>query len=354
MKNEVLIIASVNLLKSLVVNPSFSGDEAVTANIIELWFKDNNLNYKRYKNNLWACNKYFDSKKPTVLLNSHHDTVEPNKGYTLNPFNAEIKEGKLFGLGSNDAGASLVCLAHVFLNFYNQKALKYNLVFAASAEEEISGKNGLKSILKMLPKIDFAVVGEPTKMQMAIAEKGLLVIDGYASGKSGHAAHKNTVNAISEAMQDINWLHKYKFKKKSAVLGDVKTSVTQINAGLQHNVVPEKCHFVIDVRVNENYQNKEVFAVLDKHTKSQLIPRSFNLNSSGISESHPFVQYGKSIGLNTYGSPTLSDQTVLNCPSLKIGPGDSTRSHSADEFIFLSEIEEGIEIYLKLFKSILK
>jgi len=345
---------AVKLLQDLIETSSFSEEEHETAALIENWLKtDHNISTNRSKNNVWAVNKYFDAKKPTILLNSHHDTVKPNKGYTNDPFEAFIEGDKLFGLGSNDAGGCLVCLITVFAHFYAQKDLKYNLVLAATAEEESSGPNGLNSILEIIPEIDFAIVGEPTEMHLAIAEKGLLVLDAHAHGIAGHAAHENTENAIYNAIEDINWINTYSFPKVSDQLGKVKMSVTQVNAGQQHNLVPARCHFVIDVRVNEAYSNKEVFDIISANTKSELKARSFNLNSSSIHIDHPVVQAGISLGRETYGSPTLSDQSVLSCTSLKLGPGVSSRSHSSNEYICLSEIEEGIKLYKQILSKIL-
>jgi len=344
---------AIELLKLLIQTPSFSKEEDKTATLIFQWLSDFGIETNRYQNNVWAINKYFDKNKPTILLNSHHDTVQPNKAYTNNPFEAKIDNGKLFGLGSNDAGGALVSLLSLFVYFYKHQNLKYNLIIAATAEEEISGKNGIVSLLEFLPPISFAVVGEPTEMKLAVAEKGLLVIDAYASGVSGHAANENTENAIYNALVDINWIKNYEFPRISKELGKVKMSVTQINAGSQHNVVPAESHFVIDVRVNDAYQNKEVFDIIDKHTKSKLKARSFRLNSSSIDSNHPIVKAGIALGIKTYGSPTISDQALLPCPSLKLGPGKSKRSHSANEFIKLSEIEEGIKLYINIFKQIL-
>ena len=344
---------AVELLKALIQTPSFSGEEDKTAELIGKWLQDFNIESKRFKNNVWAVNKYFNPAKPTILINSHHDTVKPNKAYTNDPFAAQEKEGKLYGLGSNDAGGCLVSLMALFVHFYEARDLKYNLVLAATAEEENSGNNGLKCLLAELPDIEFAVVGEPTEMQLAIAEKGLMVLDGYAPGKAGHAAHENTDNAIHNAIEDISWIRNYSFPKVSDVLGEVKMSVTQIDAGEQHNVVPATCHFVVDVRVNDAYKNEEVFEIINEHTKSEIIARSFILNSSSIPHDHPIVLAGVSLGRNVYGSPTVSDQVHLSCPSLKIGPGVSTRSHSADEFIYLQEIEDGIELYIEIFNKIL-
>ena len=345
--------SALELLKKLIQTQSFSGEEDQTSLIIQTWLKQQGVDFFTSGNNVWAKNKYFDASKPTVLLNSHHDTVKPNTAYTRDPFKAEISDGKLFGLGSNDAGGPLVSLLSLFVYYYNQNDLKYNMVVAATAEEESSGPNGLNSLLKELPEIDFAVVGEPTETQMAIAEKGLLVLDGYAPGKPGHAAHDNTDNAIYNALDDIQWIRNYYFPKVSETLGKVKMTVTQIDAGQQHNVVPGTCHFVVDIRVNDLYQNKEVFEFVDAHTKSKMVARSFNLNSSSIDVNHAVVRAGEKYGRATYGSPTLSDQSVLSCPSLKMGPGDSHRSHSADEFIYVAEIEEAIDLFVKIFSEIL-
>ncbi len=353
MKTEELEIKALELLEAMIKTPSFSGNEEEVSFILQNWLKNFGVKYFMSGNNVWAHNQFFDASKPTILLNSHIDTVKPNKGYTRDPFTPEIVSGKLYGLGSNDAGGPLVSLLSAFVYFYNRKNLKYNIVIAATAEEESSGPNGLNSLLKELPPIDFAIVGEPTGMQMAIAEKGLLVIDAYAPGKAGHAAHDNTENAIYNALGDINHIRNYTFEKISPLLGGVKMTVTQIEAGEQHNVVPATCHFVIDVRVNEKYTNHEIFEVLDRQTKSKLVARSFHLNPSFIRKEHPFVQAGLKWGRKTYGSPTLSDQSVLNIPSLKMGPGDSKRSHSANEYIYVDELKEGIELFIKIFKEIL-
>ena len=353
MKINELQNSALELLKKLIQTQSFSGEEDQTSRIIQDWLQQQGVEFFTSGNNVWAKNKYFDDSKPTVLLNSHHDTVKPNTSYTRDPFKAEILDGKLFGLGSNDAGGPLVSLLSLFVYYYSHKDLKYNMIVAATAEEESSGPNGLNSLLKELPEIDFAVVGEPTEMQMAIAEKGLLVLDGYAPGKPGHAAHDNTDNAIYNALDDIQWIRNYYFPKVSETLGKVKMTVTQIDAGQQHNVVPGTCHFVVDIRVNDLYQNKEVFEFVDAHTKSKMVARSFNLSSSSIDVNHEIVRAGVKYGKETYGSPTLSDQSVLSCPSLKMGPGDSHRSHSADEFIYVAEIEEAIDLYVKMFSEIL-
>jgi acetylornithine deacetylase len=345
---------ALDLLQALIETPSFSGEEEVTASLMEAWLTEEGIKTNRLRNNIWAVNKYFDASKPSVLLNSHHDTVKPNKGYSRDPFKAKIENGKLYGLGSNDAGGCLVALLALFNHYYSAENLSYNLILAATAEEENSGPNGITVLLPHLPEISFALVGEPTQMKMAIAEKGLMVIDAVAKGVSCHAAHENTENAIYKAMQDIQWIEQFQFPLESDLLGKVKMTVTQIQAGGQHNVVPADCHFVIDVRVNECYQNKALFALIDQHTNSELKARSFRLNSSSIGRQHAFVKCGLSLGLSTYGSPTLSDQALINCPSLKMGPGNSSRSHAADEFLELNELEEGINTYIKLFENFLK
>ncbi|MFT5619583.1 MAG: acetylornithine deacetylase [Arenicella sp.] len=345
--------SAIQLLQNLIQTSSFSGEEQETASLIENWLQEKGIEIQREHNNIWAFNKCFDSGKPSILLNSHHDTVRPNSGYTRNPHEAKIEDGKLFGLGSNDAGGCLVSLLSTFAYFYDKENLKYNLVIVASAEEENSGPNSLRSVLDKLPNFEFGIVGEPTEMNLAIAEKGLLVLDGYAKGIAGHAAHENTQNAIYQALEDVDWIRNYEFEKVSEMLGKVKMSVTQIEAGKQHNLVPASCHFVVDVRLNEHYSNRKIFEFISSNTKSEIKARSFNLNSSFISKSHPIVQAGLGLGKQTYGSPTLSDQAVLDFPSLKIGPGVSARSHSADEFIEIREIEEGIEIYKQLLKAIL-
>ncbi len=336
---------AINLLKQLISTPSFSGEEDKTADLIETWLQSKNILTQRKGNNVWARSKNWADGRPVLLLNSHHDTVKPVSGWIKNPFDPIEADGKLFGLGSNDAGASLVALAVVFSHFYESKKLSWNLVFAASAEEEISGKNGIESLLPDLGKIDAGIVGEPTGMQMAIAEKGLLVVDAEAKGEAGHAARNEGKNAIYIAMEDIQWLKEFQFEKESELLGPVKMTVTQINAGTQHNVVPDSCRFVIDIRTNECYSNEQVFEALQKQMKSKLTARSFRLNSSRIDPQHPLVLRGKDLGLQTFGSPTLSDQALMPFPTLKMGPGDSARSHTADEFIFIQEILDGIDVY---------
>jgi acetylornithine deacetylase len=345
---------AISLLKKLIETPSFSSEEDKTALLIENWFKDHQIPFQRDRNNIWAVNKYFDESKPSLLLNSHHDTVKPNSAYTKNPFEAIVEDGKLYGLGSNDAGGCLVSLIATFTYFYHQENLKYNLVIVASAEEESSGENGLNSMLSIIPKIDVAIVGEPTLMNLAVAEKGLVVFDAVVEGTASHAAHPNNDNPIYKLIDVMQWFKDFTFEKKSPTLGDVKMTVTQINAGKQHNVVPAHVDLVIDVRVNDSYSNQEIAQILqEKAPCAKIIPRSLRLNSSSISSEHELVKAGISIGRKTYGSPTLSDQSVLSCQSLKLGPGDSTRSHSADEFIYITEIEEGIAIYVELLNRVI-
>lgn len=345
---------AIELLQKLIETPSYSSEEEKTALLIEEWFTTNSIPFERENNNIWGYNKYFDASKPTILLNSHHDTVKPNGNYTKDPFKASIVEDKLFGLGSNDAGGCLVSLMAAFTYFYTKENLKYNFVIVASAEEESSGPLGLKSVLKYLKNVEFAIVGEPTLMQLAIAEKGLLVIEVSVKGTASHAAHPNKDNAIYNALPVIQWFQTYKFQKVSDVLGEVKMTVTQINAGKQHNVVPASCDFVVDIRVNDAYKNEEILEIIKREMPENVIvkPRSLDLSSSSIPKEHPIVQSGINLGRITYGSPTLSDQSVLSCPSLKLGPGDSTRSHSADEFIYVEEIREGVEFYIKILEKI--
>ena len=354
MRKEKLILEAISLLKSLIKTPSYSSEEHHTALLIESWFQDSDFSFNRTNNNIWAINKYFDETKPTLLLNSHHDTVRPNNGYTKDPFDPIINAGKLYGLGSNDAGGCLVSLLATFSFFYHHKNLKYNLVMVASAEEESSGENGLNSMLSIIPEISVAIIGEPTLMQLAIAEKGLVVFDAKVIGTPGHAAHKNDDNAIYNSIEVLKWFQDYTFEKYSESLGDVKMTVTQIQAGKQHNAIPSEVTLVVDVRVNDRYSNKEIAEILENESPcSTIVPRSLRLNSSSISVEHDLIKAGLELGRKTYGSPTLSDQSVLSCPSLKLGPGDSTRSHTADEFIYLQEIEEGITLYIKLLEKTL-
>lgn len=354
MEVEQLTQEAIALLKRLIETPSFSSEEDQTAVLIENWFKQFGIDYKRTQNNVWAVNKHFEEGKPILLLNSHHDTVKPNAAYTNDPFKAIVKNGKLYGLGSNDAGGCLVSLIATFTHYYNHKDLKYNLVIVASAEEESSGSKGLNSMLPIIPKIDVAIVGEPTLMNLAVAEKGLVVFDAEVKGTPSHAAHPNDDNAIYNTIEALQWFKDSKFEKSSEALGDVKLTVTQINAGKQHNVVPADVKLVIDVRVNDAYSNAEIAEILQKEAPvTSITPRSLRLNSSSIPMAHELVQAGIAMGRTTYGSPTLSDQAVLSCPSLKLGPGESKRSHSADEFIYLEEIEEGVKIYIELLNRVI-
>lgn len=342
----------IELLKQLISTPSFSKEEENAAEVMRDFLRAGNIPFKTKENNTWAFCKYYTKEKTTILLDSHIDTVRPAKGYTKDPF-SPIEEGdKLFGLGSNDAGGPLVALLATFVHFYESKDLPFNLVFAASAEEEISGLNGMQIVMPEIAPIDFAIIGEPTKMELAIAEKGLLVLDCFAHGRSGHAARNEGENALYKAIDDIQKLRNFKFEKSSEILGDVKISVTMIEAGSQHNVVPDVCHFVVDVRTNEHYLNKEAAEIIANLIDSEVKPRSLRLNSSGISENHPFAKLVKSKGINIYGSPTTSDQAIISCPSIKMGPGDSARSHTADEFIFKSEILKGIELYIELLNEL--
>ena len=352
-QNEQLITDAVELLKELIASPSLSKEEETTANTIELFFSEKGIKTERKKNNVWALNKQFDKTKPSILLNSHHDTVRPNEGYTRNPFIPSIEGDKLYGLGSTDAGASLVSLIAAFIFFYERTDLNYNLILAATAEEEISGKNGIARVLSLLPKIDFAIVGEPTQMQLAIAEKGLMVLDCTAKGIAGHAARDEGDNAIYKALKDIEWLKNYQFQKISETLGPIKMSTTIINAGKQHNVVPAECTFTVDVRTTDAYTNEETLAIIKQHLASDVTARSTRLKPSFISKDHVLLKAAKELGIKTFGSPTLSDQALINAPSVKIGPGDSARSHSADEYVGLTEIRNGIAIYIKLLAKIL-
>lgn len=344
---------ALSLLKDLIKTPSLSKQEQETANLIQSFLQEKDIVCHTLKNNIWSVNQYFNPHKPTILLNSHHDTVKPASGYTRNPFEPTEEDGKLYGLGSNDAGGALVALIATFVHFYPRKDLNFNLILAATAEEEISGEHGIAHLLPELGKIDVGIVGEPTQMQMAIAEKGLMVIDGVALGKSGHAARNEGENAIYKAIQDIQHLKDYQFEQVSPLLGAVKVSITQIEAGTQHNVVPDQCRFVIDVRTNECYTNEAIFSILQQECHSTLKARSFRLNSSSIPPHHPLVKRGLSLGWHYFGSPTLSDQALMNFPTLKIGPGDSARSHTADEFIYLEEIALGINGYIQLVEGII-
>jgi acetylornithine deacetylase len=341
---------ALSLLKELIETPSFSKQENYTADIIQQFFESEGIPFQKSGNNIWAINKYFNASKPSILLNSHHDTVKPNSGYTKDPFHAIEQNGKLYGLGSNDAGGCLVSLIAAFRHF-NNKEIPYNLFIAATAEEEISGANGIESILGQLPEFELAIVGEPTLMQLAVAEKGLMVIDATVKGKAGHAAREEGVNAIYEALDDLNTLKEFQFKKTSPFLGKTKATATIIQAGSQHNVVPDICNYTLDVRVTDSYTLDEVLAELQSVLKAELKPRSKRLNSSKVPEGHKILEVANDLGLNQYGSPTLSDQALIPYPSVKIGPGDSARSHTPDEFIHLHEIQTGIDGYIELLRK---
>jgi acetylornithine deacetylase len=338
---------AIALLIQLIQTQSFSREEAGTAAILEQFLTHHGIPAQRRGNNVWATSRDMDSRKPTILLNSHHDTVKPGVAWTYPPFGAVIEGDKLTGLGSNDAGASAVSLLAVFRHFYDQPTA-FNLICAITAEEEVSGANGVKSILPELGKIDLGIVGEPTGMNAAISEKGLLVLDGVALGRTGHAARDEGDNALYKALDDINWLRTYQFPKVSEMLGPVKMTVTQISAGTQHNVVPDECRYVVDVRPTECYTNEEILEIIRANVQATITPRSTHLQSSGLPLGYPIVQKAVAMGKTTYGSPTLSDQALMRFPTLKMGPGDSARSHAPDEYILLSEIRAGIADYIEL------
>lgn len=351
---RILFQNSLELLQRLIQMPSFSREEDKTAGIIQEFFDRHSIPCIRQGNNVWAFSAHFDVNRPTILLNSHHDTVCPNTGWTLDPFTPVIEGDILYGLGSNDAGASLVALMGTFAHYYNAPFLPFNLVMAASAEEEIIGSGGIESILPALGTLSLAIVGEPTGMQLAIAEKGLVVLDCTAFGVAGHAARKTGVNAISKAIRDIEWFHSYEFPQVSALLGPISMTTTVIQAGSQHNVIPDRCHFVVDIRTTDVYTNEEVVEHIREHVESEVIPRSTRLRPSSIRLDHPIVLAAQSLGISTFASPTMSDQTVIPFPSVKIGPGLSERSHTADEFIRLTELEQGITLYISLIDSYIR
>jgi acetylornithine deacetylase len=353
MKQEELTQRAIGLLHQLISIPSFSGEEGGTADAIGAFLQEFGIGYQRLHNNIYAFNRHFDPSKPNLLLNSHHDTVRPNSAYTRDPFHPHVEDGKLYGLGSNDAGGPLVSLLATFVHFHSVEGLGHNLIMAATAEEEDAGDLGIRALLPLLPKIDLAVVGEPTLMDLAIAEKGLIVFDAKVEGTPSHAAHPNDDNAIYKTIEVLQWFRDLRFEKTSQTLGEVKLTVTQVNAGKQHNVVPAHVDLVVDVRVNDRYTNAELAQWLQREAPCTMVPRSLRLNSSSIAPGHALVQSGLAQGRRTYGSPTLSDQAALDCQSLKLGPGDSTRSHSADEYIHLHEIEEGIALYIKILSGFL-
>jgi acetylornithine deacetylase len=351
MKYPELTDRAVELLKHLIATPSVSRSEEQAANVMEQAIRDLGFQPRREANNVWALDPRFDESRPTLLLNAHLDTVKPVATWTRNPYCPEQDGDVLYGLGSNDCGGGLVSLLQVFA-WLTAKEQPYNVIYLASAEEEVSGKDGISRVLPLLPPVEVAIVGEPTGMQPAIAEKGLMVLDVVAHGTSGHAARGEGVNAIYEALEDLHFLHTHKFRKVSDLLGPTIMNVTMIHAGTQHNVVPDRCEMVVDIRTNEFYQNEFVFEFLKKHLKSEVTARSFRLHSSRIDPHHPIVRRCKSMGLKPFGSPTLSDQALMSFPSLKLGPGDSSRSHSADEFIRISEIAAAIETYIRLLDQI--
>lgn len=339
---------AIDLLKGMIARPSFSRDEQAVADYLEAQWQQAGQKVHRKGNNLWLIAPDFDFSKPTLLLNSHIDTVKPAAGWSRDPFTPEEdEEGRLFGLGSNDAGASVVSLYAAFCQLAEREQ-PYNLIFLASCEEEVSGKNGIESVLPELPPITFAVVGEPTGMRPAVAEKGLMVLDCVAKGKAGHAARNEGINAITEAMKDIAWFSSYQFPKASDFLGPVKMTVTIIQAGTQHNVVPDRCTFTVDIRSNECYTNEQLFELISQQVQCEVKARSFRLSSSRTPLDHPFVSRATLMGLEPFGSPTLSDQALMRFPSVKMGPGDSARSHGADEYIRPMEIREAIDLYVRL------
>ncbi|WP_447641399.1 MULTISPECIES: M20 family metallo-hydrolase [Chitinophagaceae] len=359
---ETLFTKAIALLHQLISTPSFSKEENKTADIIETFLQENGAKPHRYLNNVWAYSSYIDASKPILLLNSHHDTVKPNPLYTKDPFHPEISDGRLYGLGSNDAGGCLVSLIAAFISLKDRTDLAFNIVLAASAEEEISGKNGIEALLQQedfqtlnghIPFDNWknwqAIVGEPTLLDLAIAEKGLMVLDCTAVGKAGHAARNEGDNALYKAIDDITWFRNYSYPKDSEWLGKVKQTVTVIQTeNKAHNVVPATCNFVVDIRITDAYTHEEILEIIRQHVHSDIQPRSFRLRSSCIATTHPLVKAGLSLGRNAYGSPTSSDKALMPFPALKCGPGDSARSHIADEFIYLKEIEKGIQQYIYL------
>lgn len=338
-------------MKNMISIPSFSKEENAVADFLERYIELQGYAVSRKDNNLWLMSPGFDPYKPTILLCSHIDTVRPVAGWTHDPLRPLVDNGRIYGLGSNDAGASVVTLLQVFF-ILSQKEQSYNLIYTAVAEEEISGEKGVTSLIQELPKIDFAVVGEPTGMQLAVAEKGLMVLDCITYGKAGHAARNEGENAIYKAMDDIAWFRDYIFPRQTEFLGPVKMTVTQINAGTQHNVVPDQCSFVVDVRSNEMYQNEELLDIIRQKVNCTVSPRSTRLSSTATPLEHPVVERGMQLGLKLFGSPTLSDQALLPFPSVKIGPGDSARSHTANEYIQIREIEEAVELYVELLDEV--
>ena len=338
---------ALTLLHSLIGIPSVSREEEKVADFLQNYIEEIGIMTGRSGNNIWCMSPMFDAAKPTILLNSHIDTVKPVNGWRRHPFTAKMENGKLYGLGSNDAGASVVTLFQIY-RYLTTTEQNYNIIYLASCEEEVSGKNGIESVLPQLPPITLGVVGEPTGMHPAIAEKGLMVLDVVAHGKSGHAAREEGDNAIYKMLPDIEWFRTHRFEKESNILGPVKMTVTQIDAGTQHNVVPDTCSIVVDIRTNECYSNEELYAEICKNISSEAKARSFRLNSSCIDIAHPFVKRAIEMGKEPFGSPTLSDQALMPFPSVKMGPGKSSRSHTADEYVMLDEIREAIEVYANI------
>jgi acetylornithine deacetylase len=360
-KKDIVTFDAIHLLEELIAIPSLSREENNTADAIELFLKERNIDTKRSMNNVWCINQHFDAAKPSILLNSHHDTVPPNAKYTNDPYLPKISDGRLYGLGSTDAGASLVSLMAAFLYFYEEEDLNYNLVFAASAEEEISGSNGIEKLfsdaafkLLFTHSDSFAVVGEPTTLDLAIAEKGLLVLDCTVHGTAGHAAREEGDNAIYKAMKAIDWFKSHRFERVSELLSEVKMTVTSIQTeNKAHNVVPATCSFVVDIRITEMYTHEEIIDAIKENVEAEIKPRSTRLLSSSINADHPIVKAGTELGRKTYGSPTLSDQALIPLPSLKCGPGNSAQSHSADEFVAIEDIEEGVGAYIKMLELLI-
>ena len=344
MLQEEYVSDAVELLKKLIATPSVSRNEKDAADIMEQTIRSYGFEPQREANNIWMIDPHYDESRPTLLLNAHIDTVKPVASWTRDPFSPDVEDGVLYGLGSNDCGGGLCSLLQIF-RMLTEKPQHYNLIYLASAEEEVSGKDGITRALPLLPHIDLAIVGEPTGMNPAVAEKGLMVLDVIAHGKSGHAARNEGVNAIYEALDDMRWIRDYKFEKVSEFLGPTKMTLTVVNAGTQHNVIPDKCTMLVDIRTNEFYDNEEVFEFIRQHLKSEVKAHSFRLKSSRIDPEHPLIKKCVAMGMKPFGSPTLSDQALMHFPSFKLGPGESSRSHSADEFIRISEIRDAIAKY---------
>ena len=344
MTQEQYVSDAVLLLKKLIATPSVSRNEKDAADIMEQTIRSYGFEPQREANNLWIIDPHYDESRPTLLLNAHIDTVKPVASWSRDPFSPDVEDGVLYGLGSNDCGGGLCSLLQIF-RMLTEKPQSYNLIYLASAEEEVSGKDGITRALPLLPHIDIAIVGEPTGMNPAVAEKGLMVLDVIAHGKSGHAARNEGVNAIYEALDDMRWIRDYKFEKVSEFLGPTKMTLTVVNAGTQHNVIPDKCTMLVDIRTNEFYDNEEVYEFIRQHLKSEVKAHSFRLKSSRIDPEHPLIRKCVAMGMKPFGSPTLSDQALMHFPSFKLGPGESSRSHSANEFIRISEIRDAIAKY---------